>query len=114
MPAEVEISGIQGVNSGTVNGVYERTAEWRCGSSIFRKSGGHQWLVRTSAGWMVQDTADKEADNRRTRFHAKGDLQQAVSPLNVPLETWEKWDGEQWEHNVGMFVGPPKARVRSG
>ena len=104
----VEISGATGRNAARINGVYEPTAERRRDRVVYCKRGdGDSWLSLTAFGWMVQDTEDKEADNDvgALKCSASGVLAKAVSPLAVPLATWEVCVGAgPWERQVTLRV----------
>ena len=78
-----------------------------------KRGGDDRWLVKTSIAWMVQSSKDKDADSNVGRFRSTGDKRNAVSPLDVPLQAWEKWDRDKkkWVHQAGTYVGAPQPQV---
>ena len=60
----------------------------------------------TRVGWLVQDTASKDADTDIGLVRATGEQATAPSPLDVPLAQWEETPGagKGWVHTPGTRV----------
>jgi hypothetical protein len=89
----IRIFGATGLNSTTVNGIYEPTTEVSNGICVYRKAGDlDKWLEYGGGGkteWVIKKTADKG--------HGRGWAALHIDSLMVPEQAGDKGGGVGWQ-----------------
>ena len=100
----MRISGITNCKAGSVNGVYEPTAE-RCGGlPMYKKRGSNNLWLEYCAGsdeWQIKTTVDKGTDIASASVVCSPAQQ---LPQSRNGKSWRVYDGSQWNDQPGITV----------